>query len=121
MKVIGKITSPEIEQAISNVNAAVVEIAGNKDATLISPTTTKLVDLVYSTVAEVIGMIVMADPDALRGRSRKPSISRIAKQANKTGNPIEMKPDGSLVVMPKPTDQVGNTNLNEWDREYGTH
>jgi hypothetical protein len=113
-------TSPEIEQAIANVNGVVVELeGGNKDVSIISPTTTKLADLVYRKVAEVIGMIVMADPNALRGRprNRRPSLAAIAKH----GVEVKVEPDGSFVIAPGKPEAKNAVEENEWDQEYGPH
>ena len=111
-------TSPEIEQAIANVNAVVVELeGGNKDATIIRPATLKLADLVYRKVAEVIGMIVMADPNALRGRPRKPQINKMIEQAEKTGKTVTSvtTPDGHTLRFGD-TDDVSIAK-NDWDTD----
>jgi hypothetical protein len=56
-------------------------------------------------------------------RQRRPSLAAVAKQANQTGNVIEMKPDGTIVVLPKPTDDqmTPPKDENEWDQDYGPH
>jgi len=113
-------TSPEIEQAIANVNAVVVELEGG-DKDIISPTTIKLADLVYRKVAEVIGMIVMADPNALpnawRRRPRKPQINKMIEQAEKTGKTVTSvtTPDGHTLRFGD-TDDVSIAK-NDWDTD----
>jgi hypothetical protein len=109
-------TSPEIEQAIANVNAVVVELEGG-DKDIISPTTIKLADLVYRKVAEVIGMIVMADPNVMRGRQLKPQINKMIEQAEKTGKTVTSvtTPDGHTLRFGD-TDDVSIAK-NDWDTD----
>lgn len=109
-------TSPEIEQAIANVNAVVVELEGG-DKDIISPTTIKLADLVYRKVAEVIGMIVMADPNVMRGRQLKPQINKMIEQAEKTGKTVTSvtTPDGHTLRFSN-TDNA-SIEKDEWDTD----
>ena len=109
-------TSPEIEQAIANVNAVVVELEGG-DKDIISPTTIKLADLVYRKVAEVIGMIVMADPNVMRGRQLKPQINKLIEQAEKTGKTVTSvtTPDGHTLRFGD-TDNV-SIEKDDWDTD----
>src|SRR6516225_7358857 len=109
-------TSPEIEQAIANVNAVVVELEGG-DKDIISPTTIKLADLVYRKVAEVIGMIVMADPNVMRGRQLKPQINKMIEQAEKTGKTVTSvtTPDGHTLRFGD-TDNV-SIEKDDWDTD----
>jgi len=108
------------EEAIANLNAVVVELEGS-DKDIISPTTIKLADWVYRQVAEVIGMIVMADPNALpnawRRRPRKPQINKMIEQAEKTGKTVTSvtTPDGHTLRFSN-TDNA-SIEKDEWDTD----
>jgi hypothetical protein len=61
---------------------------------------------------------------AAKPKHRRTSLARIAKQANKTGNVIERKPDGTIVVMPKPVDDVSpepDNDLDKWLAKRHAH
>ena len=104
------------EEAIANLNAVVVELEGS-DKDIISPTTIKLADWVYRQVAEVIGMIVMADPNVMRGRQLKPQINKMIEQAEKTGKTVTSvtTPDGHTLRFGD-TDDVSIAK-NDWDTD----
>jgi hypothetical protein len=72
-------------------------------------------------VAEVIGMIVMADPNALpnawRRRPRKPQINKMIEQAEKTGKTVTSvtTPDGHTLRFSN-TDNA-SIEKDEWDTD----
>jgi hypothetical protein len=105
--------SPEIEQAIADASAIADQIgaAGSKEERW------RLADLLCRKVNETIGMMALADPAAWgdRRRMRRPSLARIAKQATKAGVEMRVSPDGTIVVVPRPTDdQVTSPEHNPW-------
>jgi hypothetical protein len=102
--VVGKerFISAEIEQAIADASAIADQIgaAGSKEERW------RLADLLCRKVNETIGMMALADPAAWgdRRRIRRPSLARIAKQATKAGVEMRVSPDGTIIVLPKPTE-----------------